>query len=110
MPDAKKPQRPGKAAGTVGAAIVGHDPFGPDALGAEPAQGAKEKAGGGRLALVGQHLDIGQSGRVIHRDMDEVSARASVAPAPVAGDAMAGLVEAAQFPDIKVDKLARPLA
>lgn len=55
--DAEKSECLGEAVGSVGTAIVGHHPFGLDALGAEPAQGPQEEACGGVLALVDQHLE-----------------------------------------------------
>lgn len=77
--DGKPAQRLGEAAGTVGAAIVGHHPLGLDAPIREPAQRPQKEAGGGGLALVAQHLDIGQARRVIDGDMDEIPARGPVA-------------------------------
>ena len=57
------PQRLGEATGTAGRPLVGHHPLGADTLGAEPAQGTQEETGGGVLALVCQHLDIGRPDR-----------------------------------------------
>ena len=95
----------------TGAAIVRHDPFHRDALRAEPAQGAQQETCGGLLAFVLEHLDIGQPGRVIDGDMDEVPACAPVAAGPpCAGDAMARPVKTTQLLDIQVDQLARTVA
>lgn len=50
-----------------------------DAVVAEPAQGAQQEAGGGVLALVAQHLDIGETRCIIDGDMHEVPARTAAA-------------------------------
>ena len=91
----------------VGRPVVRHDPLGAHASCAEPAQSSDEEAGGRATALVVQDLDIGEAGGVVDGDMDEVPARASVAPrAPVARAAMARPLETAQLLDVEMDQFA----
>ena len=74
MGDCEKAQGLGGASGAINAAIVGLDTLSLNTLSPEPAQGAQQRAGGGVLAFVLQHLDIGQPVRIIDGDMYEVSA------------------------------------
>lgn len=109
--DGQQVQGFGETAGTLGAAVIGHHLFGPDALVAKPAQGAQQEAGGGVAALVGQHLDIGQPRGVIDGDRQP---RPPVATADAgAGDAMArplALIAPRRFRrvDICVSRPSRP--
>ena len=41
----------------------------------EPGGGAAQEPGTGRVTLVGQGLDVGQSGVVVHGDVEEVVAQ-----------------------------------
>jgi len=108
MANGQRPRRLGEAARAKGAAMAGPHLFGPDAMVAEPTQGAQQKAGSAVLARVVRHPDRGEPGRSLHRDMHEVPARAVVATSdPPAGDAVAGLTEAVRPLDFKADERAR---
>ena len=109
--DIQPAQRLAEAAGSVGAAVVGHDALDLDALAAEPAQGAQKEGRRGGLALIGEDLDIGHSGCIIDRHMHEVPACAPVTAARArAGDAVAGPVEPSELLDVEMDQLSGPVA
>jgi hypothetical protein len=91
-----------EAAGPVGTAIVCHDPFGANALVANPTQETQEETGCGLLALVLQHPDISEPCRVIHLYLSEVPARAAAATCRASfGGAGAGLDEPPERLDIE---------
>lgn len=97
MPDAEHPQGLAEEPGNVARAVVGHHPFDADAPLLEPAQRPEEEASGRPAPLVGQDLHIGEPGRIIDGDMQEVVAQTFAGAAPVAGDAMPDTLEAAQL-------------
>lgn len=72
------------------------------------AQGCDEEVGGADLSLVRLDLAEGDARGVVDNDVDELPAgAAAVALAgPVAGDAVAGFLEAAEFLDVDVDHVA----
>ena len=82
----------------VAPGVVGHQPFGVDAVGLEPAPAPGQERGDGRCVLVGEQLDVGQAGVVVDDRVREVVADAGAVGHPVAaalraiaGDAMSVL-------------------
>jgi len=81
----------------------------------EPGGGAAQEPGTGRVTLVGQGLDVGQSGVVVHGDVEEVVAQRSAVDL-AAADFFAATVQApatavgdsAELLDIDVDQIAGP--
>jgi len=53
---------------------VGHDPLHGDAVTGEERPGPAQEPGAGGAAFVGQHLDVGQPGVIVHGDMHVVVA------------------------------------
>ena len=99
--------------GAVGGAVVAHHAFGADAVAAEEGQRAAQEADRGRRLLVGQHLGVGQTSRVVDRDVDELPADLASAqpgtvglgriPAPLAGHAVTGAaLEPAELLDVNM--------
>jgi hypothetical protein len=58
-------------------AVVRENTTADDPLRAEPVHSPGQEADRGGLLLVGQHLDVGQAGGVIHRDVDLLVASAT---------------------------------
>ena len=54
--------------GSVGRSIVGHQPFDLDPVGGDVGDGSAEEADRRHGLLVGEHLDVGEPGRVIDAD------------------------------------------
>ena len=77
MADGPVVQELAEETGAIVGPVVGHHPLNPDATRGEPGQRTAQKGGGAFLAFVRQNLDIGQPGRVIDGDMDEIPARAA---------------------------------
>ncbi|MEY4807795.1 MAG: hypothetical protein RLZZ206_2184 [Cyanobacteriota bacterium] len=68
------------------------------ALAVEPSHSTAQKADGRGLLLVCQHLDVGQSGGIVDRNVYTVVADAGrAALLPVTGDAVADLSNARAF-------------
>lgn len=76
----------------------------------ELAQGSLEKGGSAFLSLVRQHFNVGETGRIIDRNMDEVPAATAVSGRSFAGDAVTDPIESAEFLDVEVDQFARAFA
>jgi hypothetical protein len=81
----------------VGRGVVGHDPLDPDPEGGEPGERPLQEGGRRGLPLVRQDLAISQAGGVVDRDMGELPAGAARGVAPVAGDAVANALDAAEL-------------
>ena len=101
-----------EAVASIGRAIVGHDPLDGDAMGGEEGQRPAQKGTGALLFLVGEKFRVGEPGGIVDGDMERFPAGSALAAlaAPVAGDAMADAVDAAELLGIEVDQLswARP--
>ena len=108
MPDAKPLTGAGKGARAVRRAVVGHDALHADAGARQPRHGAADKAPAGGLALIGQHLHIGNARGVVHTHVHVLPPGAPGAGAPIAGDAMADSADAAELLDVDMEQLARP--
>ncbi len=73
-------------------------------LAVEPSHSTAEKADGGDLLLIRQHLDVGQPRGVVDGQVDTVVADASrAALLAVAGDAMTDLAKAGKLFDVDMD-------
>ncbi len=100
--------------GTVGGAVVGHQPLDPDALGRVEAQRPPQKADAGCGLLVGEQLHVGEPGRVVDADVHELPAGAAGAPAwtALAGGAVARALapDPPELLDVDVQELPGPLA
>jgi hypothetical protein len=94
----------------ISRAIVGDDPLDSDAVAGKPGQRAFEKRHRAFLALVAQHLAVGQARGIINADVEVFPAGAAPAVAGIAGDAVANRLDAAELLDIDMDQLAGPLA
>src|SRR5271163_1178104 len=98
--------------GFVAGTVVGHDPAHGDAEAVIIGDCSFEEGDGADGFFVGLHLDEGDAGGVVDRDMGELpseafAARSSIAlTGPVAGDSVADAVDAAEFFDVEVDHLA----
>jgi hypothetical protein len=95
-----------KAIGDKAGAVVGHDATQGDVKTSEVSGGLEEKAAGGNGLFIGHHGDLGETGVVIDSDVEELPAGAASFVLGVAGEAVAGLVDAGQFLDIDVDQIA----
>lgn len=75
-----------------------------------PNQGALEEGGGVVLALRWQDLGIGEPGRIIDGDVQEVPAMPSIGvhARTARREAMADAIDLAQLLDVEMDHLARP--
>ncbi len=105
--------------GSVGAAVVGDQSLGGDAVVGEVLNGAAQKGDGGGRFLVGENFDVGQAGGVVDGDVHVLPAAAAAAdtfgvgaaargPAlpGMAGEAVSGaVVDAAELLDVDVDQL-----
>ena len=89
-----------------------------DAVAVEPGHSTAQEADRCGLLLVLQHIQVGQSGGVVNRNVHAVVADAGrAALLTVAGDAVPDLAKAGQLPllhrslrlDVDVDQVARPL-
>ena len=95
-----------EAIGDEAGSVVGHDAAQADIVLREVGRGlAKETACGDGL-FVGHHGDKGHAGVVIDGDVEELPAGAAGFVLGVAGDAVAGLVDAGQLLDIDVQQVA----
>src|SRR5262245_60875741 len=101
---------PAEAPGDVARAVVRDHPLDANAALAKPAQSALEEADGGLPALVGEHLDVGETGGVVDGDVGELPAGAIDPPGAIAMDAMAHAVDLGQGLDVEVQELAGPFA
>src|ERR1700759_3812783 len=97
--------------GAVARAVVAHHPLDRHAHRGKPPNRSPQEAGGRLAALVCEHLHVGQAGRVIDADVDELPAGDAVATgvgeaiAAVAGDAMSRAQDPPQLLDVDVDQL-----
>jgi hypothetical protein len=83
---------------SVRGAVVRHDAlYFPNAVLAEEDEHATQEAGGRGGELVGQHLDVGQSGSVVDGDVDEFPAGTTGSNAPIAVDPVANSLDSAEF-------------
>jgi dihydrofolate reductase len=73
----------------VAGAAVGQHPLDADSPAANEADGAATEAGRGRPLLVGEHLGLGEPGRVLDSDVDVPPADPARPGAPVGVDAVA---------------------
>lgn len=71
---------------------------------------ASARARGAVLALVGQHLDVGEPRGIVDGDVQVLSAGALDTIAAVACDAVAGPGDTAELLDIDMNELSGPLA
>jgi hypothetical protein len=90
-----------EAPGFVGERVVGEQPADPDPATTEPREGALEKRRARGGIIGGEHLRIGEPGRIINRDMQILPARLPRAATAIAVDAMAHAHDAAE--PFKVD-------
>jgi hypothetical protein len=92
--------------GPVAGAVVGHDASDSDAEASVVGQGRRQEGDRALLLLVGQDLAEGDAGIVVDADVDELPAAAARAgdAGALAGDAVAGSVEAAKLLDVDVDE------
>ena len=99
--------------GFVAGAVVGEDAPDGDAKALIPGDRCLEMGDGARGFLIGMYLSEGEPGGVVDADMDKLPAvslafRALVGlSGPIARDAMADPLEAAEFLDVEVDHVAR---
>ena len=70
----------------ISRAVVGHDALDSDAIAGKPAERAFEKRHRAFLALVAQHLAIGQPRSIINIDVDVFPASTAAPVAGIAGD------------------------
>ncbi len=68
--------------------------------------GAGEEAGAGFTGLGGQELGVGKPGAVVDGDVEVLPAKPALASGPVAGDAMAEAIDAAELLGVDMDQLA----
>jgi hypothetical protein len=100
----------------VGRAVVGHDALDLDAVAGEPIDRPRVKDTALSLRSSGEQLAVGEPGGVVEGDMDILPAEASSGGASIAlagaiaGDAVAGPLDATELLDVDVQQLARALA
>jgi hypothetical protein len=97
---------PGKDAGAVARAVVGHHAQHADAEAGVVGERSLQEGDGALLALVGQDLGEGDARGVVEADVDELPAGTPALTGTLAGDAVADAFEAAEFLDVDVDQLA----
>jgi hypothetical protein len=88
----------------VARTVVGHDLPDADAMPGVPGSRSAEKCCCRGAALVAQHLDLGEPGRIVHRDVNELPADPSNPGASVAVDAMAWPADPPEFLHVQVDQ------
>ena len=81
-----------------------------DPAGGELADGVLEEGGRRRAVVILQYLDIGQAGRIIDGDVDELPANATDAGASVAPDAVAHLTDSTKLLGVEMHKITWALA
>ena len=89
----------------VAGAIVGHDALDLDAQGAEVSQRGMKEFDGTVLTFIGHDAGEGDTGSIVDSDMDVFPACAADFVAAVAGDAVAGPLDASELFDIEVEEL-----
>jgi hypothetical protein len=94
--------------GAVRVAVVGHQSLNADPESGEVRDRATQEGDRGRGFLVLEHLDVGEPGRVVDRNMHELPADPAATQTAIAMDAMADLSDPSELLDIDVDELARP--
>ena len=107
-------RRAGEDAAYVAGAVVSQDALDGDVLALEVGKRSNKEGGSGRAAFVGQGLDVGVAGVVVHGHVEEVETeagaalRATVGLAEAGQDALAAaLRDAAELLDVQVDQVAR---
>ena len=68
----------------VAGAVVAHHALDADVVLGKPRDGAPQEFGGGCAALVVEHFDVGQAGRVVDADVHVFPADHALAAAPAA--------------------------
>lgn len=102
--DGQPPQCLSEWPRTISRTVIGHHPLDGYPLTSEPAQGAQEKPRCGRLALVGQHLDVGQPSGVIDGNMHEIPTCPAISTAPpCACDAVPRPIETPELLYVEMD-------
>ncbi len=91
-------------------AVVGHDPLDPHALTREPGDRALQERHRAGLALIRQHLAVGQARGIVDADVHGLPAGAALAIPAVAGNAMADRLDPPELLGVDVEQLARPFA
>src|SRR5262245_4910231 len=108
MPEPRTVTALGEDMRPIPRSVIGQDPAHPDPQAAVPGERPPEERGDGHALLIGQDLDVGQSGGVIDRHVDVLPADAPDLSPPIAGDAMADATDPPEFLDIQVHQPARP--
>src|SRR5262245_14060872 len=90
--------------------VVGHDLADADALAGKPGFRTAEECRGGDPALVAEHLDVGQTGRVVDGDVHELPADAPDPSGAVAVDAVPRAANPPELLDVQVHQRARRAA
>ena len=89
-------------------AVVGHDALDRHTLASEPGDRALQERHRAGLALVRQHLAVGQAGGVVDADMHGLPAGTTLTIAPIAGDPMADRRDPSELLGVDVEQLAGP--
>ena len=97
----------GEEGGTEAGAVVGHDATDRDAEVGEVGHGLAEEAAGGSGFFIGQQSGKSDAGMVIDGDIKKLPAGTAGFILGIAGEAMAGLVNAGQLLDVDVQPVAR---
>ena len=90
---------------------IGHQPFDPDAETLVPIDSGLQESAGAFLSFTDQHLAEGDAGMVVDGDVNEFPAGRGAVLAlvalshPVAGDAVPGAAEFAEFLDVHLEEL-----
>jgi hypothetical protein len=82
--------------------VVAHDPLHVHTVVGEPPQRTFEELHGGRSGFVVEDLDVRETSAVVHGDMDELPAGATVALLTISGDTVSRTIEPPQFLDVEV--------
>src|ERR1019366_538053 len=106
-----------EGSGSIAGTVVGHDAGYGDGEAFVVGEGGLQEGDGAFFLLVGQDLAEGDARGVVDADVDELPSGAPAPLAgraplagPIAGDAVADLLEAAELLDVDVDQLAGGLA
>ncbi len=98
--------------GSIAGPVVGHDAIDRNAEFGIVGDSGVQEGHGAALALIGHNPGKGDPRCVVDADVDELPADAAMAAltGPIAGDAMADLVETPELLDVDMDELAGPVA
>ena len=91
-----------EVAGAVTGTIVGEQASDADAKRAIVGVGEEKELGSGKAALIGQDLGEGDAGMVVDGDVDELPAGGAGASGLIAGNAVTGVLEAAELFDVEM--------